>query len=519
MGLFTDIADAIGSRLDAYRSGRDYTTGSATSPSRPLPTVAQGWSNVQTGQGYAATDKGASSYFAQPVTLSEHEIVQLYEGDGLAARIIDLPAQEAVRQGVRVVTDDATLADEIDDWMASLEYADGHHGLLQALERWERWRDLFGGSALVLITDEPDTRKPLRPGERLTRVRCLSRHQLQHTDLRGGDPMSGEPAHWQLVGSARVFHRSRLIFNGRGEMPVHLRQRQGWSVPAYVQCWQALVGCGTVDSAVPTIMSMFLTPVQSVKGFAKLLREGKIADVFALLGHEQLMQSMHKVRVIDADGEDYKIQTTSVAGLAEIMDRMPERVAAARGIPLTLLQGRSPGGLNATGESDARFFYDSIKAKIQEGRMTPALRRVLDVAFADASGPTGGKIPQRYKIEWAPLYQEDAAQTAARRQVLVETYARAIESGTVLPAEATLMLEDAGVFVRDDEARAIAAEQGASGLTSLDILQQTRLALDALHTPATAPRLAEIIGVPVPDQAQIDAYWLRVKGGAPPAAL
>ena len=57
------------------------------------------------------------------------------------------------------------------------------------------------------------------------------------------------------------------------------------------------------------------------------------------------------------------MEVGSLTGVTEVMDRMINMVAAVSGIPVTVLMGQAPAGLNATtSESDIRSWYDGSGA-------------------------------------------------------------------------------------------------------------------------------------------------------------
>jgi hypothetical protein len=68
-------------------------------------------------------------------------------------------------------------------------------------------------------------------------------------------------------------------------------------------------------------------------------------------------------------------------------------VAGAADIPATILLGKSPDGMNATGDSDFRAYYDSIGSK-QDNELRPLIERVDEVLIPSALGsrPEGGRL-------------------------------------------------------------------------------------------------------------------------------
>ena len=101
MGLLDRIKTGLSAalRTDAYPP-------SATDPVRPSgQDVGWGWVNPMTGMGYGATDPTAHTAFATAPVLTALEAWGLYEGEGLAARVAELPGNEALRQGYEVTWD------------------------------------------------------------------------------------------------------------------------------------------------------------------------------------------------------------------------------------------------------------------------------------------------------------------------------------------------------------------------------------------------------------------------------
>ena len=72
-------------------------------------------------------------------------------------------------------------------------------------------------------------------------------------------------------------------------------------------------------------------------------------------------------------------------GLAELMNTMPARVAAARKIPYTRFMGNPPKGMNATGESDQDNYILMMEAN-REAKMRDVLGMQLDPILARHAG-------------------------------------------------------------------------------------------------------------------------------------
>jgi phage-related protein (TIGR01555 family) len=139
-----------------------------------------------------------------------------------------------------------------------------------------------------------------------------------------------------------------------------------------------------------------------------------------------------RMLVIDAE-EEFQRETASLAGVNDTLREFAVRLAAAADMPVTLLMGTSPGGLNATGEADIRFFYDRIGAR-QKRHLLPILRRLYRLVMLAKEGPTEGEEPEMWNIKFNPLRQLSELEQADLRKTVAETDKIYIDAG-VLSAE------------------------------------------------------------------------------------
>jgi hypothetical protein len=105
-------------------------------------------------------------------------------------------------------------------------------------------------------------------------------------------------------------------------------------------------------------------------------------------------------------------------------------VAGAADIPVTRLLGQSPGGLNATGESDIRNYYDRISGD-QNTWLTPAMTPLDNALWMSATGTR----PTDAWYEWASLWQQtpkEKAETAKIKADATQIYS----SSGLIPADA-----------------------------------------------------------------------------------
>lgn len=257
-------------------------------------------------------------------------------------------------------------------------------------------------------------------------------------------PKFGEPAIYQLVPyvignsvdgsySPKVtqIHESRLlVFPG-----IRCTRRNiasaiaGWGDNIFTRVIRALKSYNTGYQNAEILLSDFAQAVYKIKGLAKLIAENPNALTDSMMNVE-LGRSIARAVVIDED-ESFERKSTTMSGYPETLDRMAQNLAAAGDMPLTLLMGVSPAGMNATGASDIRFFYDRI-ASMQTNRVAPLLLRLVEILLA-----TMGEDPQKvnHSIRFKPLWQPTEKEIAEAHFIQAQADNLYITNATVSPEE------------------------------------------------------------------------------------
>jgi hypothetical protein len=145
--------------------------------------------------------------------------------------------------------------------------------------------------------------------------------------------------------------------------------------------YESIRDLGAVNQTTLNILMEFIISRVRIKDLKKILSmEGGEAAVAKRLQVMNASKSVINAVVMDSEDEMARDYST-VAGLPELIDRFMLNLSGATGIPVTRLFGRSPAGLNATGENDLRNYYDLVEAT-QRNRLAPALRRLIDLVCA-----------------------------------------------------------------------------------------------------------------------------------------
>ena len=142
-------------------------------------------------------------------------------------------------------------------------------------------------------------------------------------------------------------------------------------------------------------------------------------------------------------------------GLPDVYDRMMMDVAGAARTPVTKLFGRSPAGMNATGESDLNNYYDYIDG-LRETELRPIIERLLPIAALSA----WGEIPDDLDIVFPLMQTPDAEKTAEmgerKTNAILATYQNDLVDAATALKELRGLADETGLFghISDDSIKA-----------------------------------------------------------------
>lgn len=431
---------------------------------RQLVTRVDSWINALTGLG-TLRDKLAAITTQPAVRLSEFELETLYNDDDIAAKIVDKVPRAATRRGF-------TLELEGEDRRASAEVArlvvsaaEDASALPKLCEAWI-WGRLYGGGGVFVGADDgQDPASPLNEAaiRSIRFLNVLSRVQLRvrtrYEDVNA--PKYGEPETYEIVhrssttqGRSVVIHETRMImFDGALTARAATHVESDWDASVLQRVRDTLSQSATSWQSTAHLLSDASQGVFKVSGLIDLIATGGEASLRTRFEMMDQCRSVCRSILVDAEREGFERVATSFAGIPETLDRFMMRVASAAEMPVTELWGRSPAGLNATGESDTRSWYDTVETA-RTDKLKPRLERYLHLLMLAKDGPTRGVEPPNWKLCFPPLWQPTDAEQASTRKTKAETVARLVDAQILLPDEAALELAKDGDFsVIDVEAR------------------------------------------------------------------
>lgn len=395
------------------------------------------WANIISGMGVLGKDKRlGTTFYADVVTYTD--ALELWRGDDLAARIVETYPDNMLREGWNLKIDndaDGNADADAKTLIKAVETRWHDLGLSAALHQALCYENALGGAAILLGANDGsvDLALPLV----VDRVRdfswltVLEPRELSPIswytnprDRKFGQPeiyqitpiVVGSPKTTDLVESAQLMkvHESRLIiFPGIKVSRIQQRGTFGfWGDSVFTRCIRVLRDFNAAWAGAGVLVTDFAQPVFKMQGLAEIMESDNRALFQSRMQAIALAMSTARAVLIDTE-EDYSRQQTPVTGLPELLNLFIKRLCAAADIPVSIMFGESPGGLNAGSASgdQVRMFYDRAASK-QEKKLLGPITLVTELIMQ-----TMGGEPDSWCIEFEPLWQESAKEQADTAEV------------------------------------------------------------------------------------------------------
>ena len=336
-----------------------------------------------------------------------------------------------------------------------------------------RWGRLYGGAAgLILIRGQEDLSKPLDlelvyPGS-FQGLYILDRWQGVSPNMgltfEGGEEV---PESYSITdGEGRTtatVHHSRLIrFTGR-DLPRLERQAElYWGESEIEALYRDVVAHDNVSANMAALTFRANVTTQEVKGLEQLLSMASPAvqrRFWNVMQAQSVLRSNFGVQLVE-EGTKLTDHNYNFAGLSDVYESMCLNLCGASHYPMTKLFGRSPAGMDATGEGDLKNYYDYVDSQ-REAKLRPALEKLLPVLCMSALGYVPEGLDVSFPPLWTPTAKELADIAKAKSEAIAAAYTNGLLNVDTAQKELRKLSEETGMFgsITDGE---IAANAGKS---------------------------------------------------------
>ena len=349
---------------------------------------------------------------------------------------------------------------------------------LDELERLERmtkirekinqglcWGRLYGGAAgLILIKgqesmlDHPLDLETIMPGT-FAGLMILDRWSGVVPDMGlvtdMSDPDFNLPEYYTINNAeghtvARVHHSRIVRFTGRKLPYLEEIAELYWGESEVEALYKDVVAHDNVSANMAALTFRANINTMEVQNLEQLFSLGSVEqqkrfwNVMSNFGYQLVNK-----------GDQMKNTQYTFTGLQEVYESMCLNLCGASHYPMTKLFGRSPAGMNATGESDLQNYYDYVNSQ-REAKLRPVLERLLPIMAVS----TWGVVPDNLQIDFPPLWTPTAKEVAeiakSKAEAIVSTYQAGLLNVDTAQKELKKLEDDTGMWgsITDEEIKA-----------------------------------------------------------------
>jgi hypothetical protein len=442
------------------------------------------------GDGCSNNSLSQGHYQFNLITRNRMQLEAAYRGSWIAGRVIDCRAQDMVKAGIQITTNDG--AEKLQDFKVQMSRLE----IWQTIRDTAAWGRLYGGAIGMLqiegqALDSPLDTSTIEEGQ-FRGIAVYDRWQLfpvlseiitegpqiglpKYYDIvlgsnlnnpgqvpgggsmtqapRVGDPAEGAAGETGLheytaqtangPSASRVrIHHSRIFRMGGIKLPFFQAiTEMMWDESILERLWDRLIEFETsVASAAGLITRANLRTI-GIERFREILSAGGEAKegLVEMFDYIRQFQSSEGLTLLDKE-DNFQTTAYSFAGLSDILERFEEQISGACDTPLVRLFGQSPGGLNSSGESDMRNYYDSVNAE-QEAKLRNPLELICKVLWPSSFGEP---LPKDFSFTFTPLWQMTMKEKADIATANTTAIVQAEGSGLIGKATAMRELKNTG---------------------------------------------------------------------------
>ncbi|MCY0150895.1 DUF1073 domain-containing protein [Hoeflea sp. G2-23] len=361
--------------------------------------------SLVTGLGTSKDKTTDMAYALRYVT--DAELNAMHRSDWLARKIVDIIPNDMTREwrDWQAENDQIELLEKIE--------ADPLINVRAKVNAAMRRARLLRGAAIYMGMKDGTPENPLDM-DRIRKGDLLYLHVLNRNEVTVGEinrdvtsEFYGEPISYTVnskIGNTVTVHPSRMIRFIGADILDDTFNDDGWGDSILQIVYDAVQSATSVHQHVAALIPEAKTDVIYIPGLSKFLQNPtttrQLTDRFT---YANSIKSMFNMVLLEGDGKDagekWEQKTINFAQLPEITQQFLQIAAGAADIPVTRLLGQSPSGMNATGESDIRNYYDNISAR-QKTELAPNLHRLDEVVIRSALG----NRPEEIHYTWSPLW-------------------------------------------------------------------------------------------------------------------
>ena len=262
----------------------------------------------------------------------------------------------------------------------------------------DRWSGIFPGAELITDISEADFGLP------------------EYYEIR--NELSGK--------LMQRIHHSRVIrFSGRILPYWESIAEMHWGASEIEHLFDELAKRDNTSYNIASLVFQANCVVNKVNGFDQMSAMSDpdmMRDFYNAKSAQNQMRSNQGMMIMGEKDDIHALQYT-FGGINDIYQSFMMDISGACEIPVTKLFGRSPAGMNATGESDMQMYYDLV-AQQQNSYLLPKIEKLYPIIFVSEFGALPKDLGYKFNPVRSPSDQEMAELVGKKVSSICEAFDR-----------------------------------------------------------------------------------------------
>lgn len=390
----------------------------------------------------------------------------LYRNHWIIRRIIDVVAQDIYKNWIEFTS--GMTPEETDIINGIIRKTQIKSKLIEA----EKWARLYGGSAALMIVEgQEDLSQPLdldsiMPGQ-FKGLIILDRWSGIYPLLELVDDLNspdfGLPKYYMISpeensnsyeNSNKTFessykvHHSRILRFIGDDLPLWEKMAESyWGASVVERIFDELKKRDNTSWNISSLIFLANLRVLKMKDYGQLLATNSSRakkSLYNTLEAQNMLMSNMGIYILDSD-DDFQTFQYSFSGLPEVYEKFMLDIAGAANIPATKIYGRSPEGMNSTGESDEINYNNDIEQQ-QENKTRAQLDKLLPIISMSALGYVPDDLDFNFNSLESPDQKEIAEQTYRSVEAIRGAYTDGLISQKIGMMELKHLGKKLGIF-------------------------------------------------------------------------
>ena len=335
------------------------------------------------------------------------ELDTIYRDNKIIQNIVDIPAEDMVRAGITISTDNDEVRQQLEEKLNKLDWQEKFGKLL-------KYKRLYGDGFISIGTTE---RQEFELSDEINPNNIISVDYI-HTftpkkvsDIQLIDDVFsidyGKPDYYRIrsVTTDKIIHPSRII-----RAHTDIEEDEVWGRSILEPMMDTIKVFDTALWSVGQILFDYTFKVYKTKDAESMTKQ-------ELQEARMLMDYMFRTEALALIAEDEELQrhTIQTGGITELLDFVWESISGAAQMPKNVILGQQQGTITG-GQYDIVNYFNRVESE-QESILKPKLYKLIDLILASDEF---GMPDLDYSIQFNSLWSMDDTEQIDLKKKLAE---------------------------------------------------------------------------------------------------